>query len=90
MNRRIQWAILFVAGMLMGGFIVFVLMDVPTAIADYGNPWGHRAGGRFDYVQYDDAMEILTDTKTGQEYLVWYYRDEVEIQPLGTIAEVAE
>ena len=90
MSGRILWALTFVVGMFIGGLLVFVVMDVPMAEADYGNPYGHRAGGRFDYIQYDDAMEILTDTKTGQEYLVWYYRDEIEIQPLGTVAEVAE
>jgi len=87
MSRRIQWAILFVAGIVMGFVMSLMLTDVPKAEADYGNPWGHRAGGRFDYIQYDDAMEILTDTKTGQEYLIWYWRDDVEIQPLGTVAE---
>lgn len=90
MSRRIQWALMFVVGMLVGGFIAWTLLDAPTAAADYGNPWGHRAGGRFDYIQYDDAMEILTDTRSGQEYLVWYWRDDVEVVPLGTRAEVSE
>ena len=44
---------------------------------DLGNPIGTRAGGRFEYVQYDDAMEVVTDTETGSEYLVWYWRDDV-------------
>ena len=47
-----------------------------------GNPIGKRAGGRFEYVQYDDAMEVLKDTQTGREYLVWYWRDDVEVVPL--------
>lgn len=90
MSRRIQWAILFAAGVIMGCLLVWAFGNTPQALADYGNPWGHRAGGRFDYIQYDDAMEILTDTKTGQEYLVWYWRDDVELLPLGTVAEVSE
>lgn len=88
--KRMQSVLLFTFGLLIGGWIVFLVMDVPTASADYGNPWGHRAGGRFDYYCYDDAMEILTDTETGQEYLVWYWRDDVEIQPLWTTVEVPE
>ena len=88
--RTLQLIALFVAGFVAGLLLVWFLFDVPVAAADYGNPWGHRAGGRFDYYRYDDAMEILTDTKTGQEYLIWYYRDEIEVQPLGTVAEVTE
>lgn len=90
MSRRIQWAIMFVAGLLTGCILAVMFTDVPQAVADYGNPWGHRAGGRFDYIQYDDAMEVLTDTETGHEYLVWYWRDDVEVVPLGTVAEVSE
>ena len=90
MSRRIQWAILFIAGIVVGCVLSVMLIDVPKVAADYGNPYGHRAGGRFDYIQYDDAMEILTDTRTGQEYLVWYWRDDVEVVPLGTRAEVSE
>ena len=88
--RTLQFIALFVIGLVTGLLLCWCAADIPTAYAAYGNPWGHRAGGRFDYYRYDDAMEILTDTKTGQEYLVWYYRDEIEIQPLGTIAEVPE
>lgn len=79
-----EFALFFVVG-----FCVATLLwsGVAEAAAD---PQGHRAGGRFDYVRYDDAMEVLTDTETGQEYLVWYYRDEVEVVPLGTVAEVTE
>lgn len=88
--RVLQAIALFVEGFVAGLLLVWFLSDVPIAEADYGNPWGHRAGGRFDYYQYDDAMEILTDTRTGQEYLVWYWRDDVEVVPLGTRAEVSE
>lgn len=89
MSKRIQWAILFVAGIIMGCFLMYMVGGTPAAAAA-GNPMGHRAGGRFDYIQYDDAMEILTDTRTGYEYLVWYWRDDVEVVPLGTRAEVSE
>ena len=47
-----------------------------------GNPTGHRAGGRFDYRQFDDAVEILHDNVTGKDFMVWYWRDDVEIEPL--------
>lgn len=77
----------FAVGFAVGLVLWWLAGSAPAAYADYGNPWGHRAGGRFDYYRYDDAMEILTDTETGQEYLVWYYRDEIEIQPLGTVVD---
>lgn len=46
------------------------------------NPTGHRAGGRFDYRQFDDAVEILHDNVTGRDFMVWYWRDDVEVTPL--------
>lgn len=56
-------------------------LGIDAAVVDnsQGNPQGHRAGGRFSFVQYDDAMEILHDVKTGRDYLVWYWRDDVEV-----------
>lgn len=85
--RWLKYVVILIVTVFFAALVVAIATDIPTAEADYGNPWGHRAGGRFEYIQYDDAMEILTDTKTGQEYLVWYWRDDVEIQPLGTVAE---
>lgn len=61
MSRRIQWAILFIAGIVVGCVLSVMLIDVPKAAADYGNPYGHRAGGRFDYIQYDDNILVDAD-----------------------------
>ena len=84
--RTLQLIALFVAGFVAGLLLCWFSSDLPVDKA-YGNPYGHRAGGRFDYYRYDDSVELLTDTKTGQEYMIWYYRDEIEVQPLGTVAE---
>lgn len=82
MDRRMTWAIAMVLAAIVA-VIAFMWLAQPAPAADGpGNPMGTRAGGRFEYVQYDDAMEVLTDTETGKQYLVWYWRDDVEVVPL--------
>lgn len=86
-NGKLAVSIALAALLGMGGGIALGLSIGPEPVEvqgyqTHGNPQGTRAAGRFAYTQYDDAMEIVKDSQTGKEYLVWYYRDEIEVVPL--------
>ena len=81
-------AVAVVIGFILGGAVQSMADEariedaVRAANEASGNPMGHRAGGRFNFVQYDDNMEILHDNLTGKDWLVWYWRDDVEVEQL--------
>lgn len=86
-GARFAVAIVLAVLLGMGGGVAIAEAARPEPVevqgyVTHGNPQGTRAGGRFAYTQYDDALEIVTDTKTGREYLVWYYRDDIELVAL--------
>lgn len=86
-GARFAVAIVLAVLLGMGGGVAIAEAARPEPVEvqgyqTHGNPQGTRAGGRFEYTQYDDAMEVIVDKTTGKEYLVWYYRDEIEVVPL--------